>query len=140
MSAAEVGEYGDHEDYHAAEGCKYQGCVRRFGCRSRGGVFGARCGRGAFVSHGVKSVISLNVVDNPLAVVNDGAFDGADAHSLHCISGDVSLDGDVESVEGEIDSAQCSINFEDIAGGVYRGRAVDVGFLTHRYFFFGSAR
>ena len=132
MSAAEVGEYGDHEDYHAAEGCKYQGCVRRFGCRSRGG--------GAFVSHGVKSVISLNVVDNPLAVVNDGAFDGADAHSLHCISGDVSLDGDVESVEGEIDSAQCSINFEDIAGGVYRGRAVDVGFLTHRYFFFGSAR
>ncbi len=79
------------------------------------------------ISHGVKSVISLYVVDNLLAVVNDRAFDGADAHPMGRISGDLLLDGDVESIKGEIDSAQCSINFEDIAGGAYRGCAVDVG-------------
>ena len=41
MSAAEVGEYADHEDYHGAEGCKYQGGVRRFGYGGGGGVFGS---------------------------------------------------------------------------------------------------
>ena len=48
------------------------------------------------ISHGVKSVISLYVVDNLLAVVNDRAFDGADAHPMGRISGDLLLDGDVE--------------------------------------------
>lgn len=103
-------------------------------------MFGAVYCRGAFVSHGIKSVISLYVVDNLLAVVNDRAFDRAEAHSLGRISGDLSLDGNVEGVEGEIDSAQCSINFEDIAGGAYRGCAVGVGFLTHRDFLLGPAR
>lgn len=41
MSAAEVDEYADHEDYHGAEGCKYQGGVRWVGYGGRGGVFGS---------------------------------------------------------------------------------------------------
>lgn len=41
LSATEVGEYADHEDYHSAEGCKYQGGVRRFGDGGCGGVFGS---------------------------------------------------------------------------------------------------
>lgn len=77
MSAAEVGEYADHEDYHGAEGCKYQGRVRRFGYRGGGCMLGPRGGGGVAVGHGVKSVISGYVVAYLLAAVGDVSAYGA---------------------------------------------------------------
>ena len=46
----------------------------------------------------------------------------------------------VEGVEGEGEAAHGGVDAVGVAGGAYRGCAVDVDFIAHRDFFLGSAR
>ena len=133
LSAAEVGEYADYEDYHGAEGCKYPGGVRRFGYGGGGGVLGARGGGGVAVGNGVKSVISGYVVAYLLAAVGDVAAYGAyaDGFGRDCGGvggvGSVSVYRYVEGVEGEGEAAHGGVDAVGGAGGAYRGCAVGGG-------------
>ena len=133
VSAAEVGEYADHEGYNAAEGEDYPGGVGRFGYGGGGCVFGVGVGGGVAVGHGVKSVISGYVVAYLLAAVGDVATNGAyaDGFGRDCGGvggvGSVSVYRYVEGVEGEGEAAHGGVDAVGVAGGSYRGCAVGGG-------------